>query len=92
MRVVLGASRRRVLGLVLFDVVRLVLPGAVVGVMLAAALIRINGENMGISLSNVEHLAYIAGAAVAVLIAVAAGLAPARHAASVEPKVALRSE
>ena len=91
-RSALGASRRRVLGMVLFDVVKLVLPGVVVGVILTAAFIRLNGERMGIPLSNVENLAYVAGAAVAVLIAVIASLAPARRAASVQPMVAMRSE
>ena len=91
-RMALGALRRRVLGMVLFDVVKLVLPGVVVGVILTAALIRLNGENMGIPLSNVEYLSYVVGAALAVVIAVVASLAPARRAASVEPKVALRSE
>ncbi len=91
-RVALGASRRRVLGMVLFDVVKLVLPGVVAGLILTAALIRLNGENMGIPLSNVEYVSYVVGAAVAVLVAVVASLAPARRAASVQPMVAMRSE
>lgn len=91
MRIALGASRRRVLGMILFDVVKLVLPGVAVGLVLTAALVRINGENMGIPLSNMEPLAYVAGAAVAILVAVVASLGPARRAASVEPMVALRS-
>jgi len=90
-RSALGASRRRVLGMVLFDVVKLVLPGVVVGVILTAGLIRLNGENMGIPLSNVESLAYVVGAAIAVLVAVLASLVPARRAASVQPMVAMRS-
>jgi putative ABC transport system permease protein len=91
-RLALGASRRRVLGMVLFDVVKLVLPGVVIGLILTVAFIRLNGEKMGIALSNVESLSYVAGAAVAVLIAVVASLAPARRAASVQPMVAMRSE
>ena len=47
---------------------------------------------MGIPLSHVETLAYVAGAAIAMLAAVVAGLAPARRAASVLPMVAMRSE
>ncbi len=90
-RVALGASRGRVLGMVLFDVVKLVLPGVVVGVILTVAFTRINGDNMGIPLSNVEPLAYVVGAAIAVLVAVVASLAPARRAASVQPMVAMRS-
>jgi putative ABC transport system permease protein len=89
-RSALGASRRRVLVMVLFDVVKLVTPGVVVGLLLTAVF-RLNAENMGISLSNLEPLAYLAGAAVATLVAVAASLAPARRAASVEPMVAMRS-
>ena len=90
-RIALGASRRRVLRMILFDVVKLAMPGVVVGLILTAALVRINGENMGIPLSNMEPLAYAAGAVVAVLVAVVASLAPARRAASVEPMVAMRS-
>jgi predicted permease len=91
-RSALGASRRRLLGMVLVDVVKLVLPGVVVGLILTAAFIRLNGENMGIPLSNVEYLSYVVGAAVAVLVAVVASLAPARRAASVQPTVAMRSQ
>ena len=90
-RVALGASRRRVLGMILFDVVKLVLPGVVAGLILTAAFVRLNGDNMGIPLSNVEPLAYVVGAAIAVLVAVLASLAPARRAASVQPMVAMRT-
>jgi ABC-type antimicrobial peptide transport system permease subunit len=90
-RVALGASRRRVIGMVLFDVVKLVLPGVVVGLIVTVGLIRVNSENMGIPLSNVEPLAYVVGGAIAVLVAVLASLAPARRAASVQPMVAMRT-
>jgi putative ABC transport system permease protein len=90
-RVALGASRRRVLGMILFDVVKLATPGVAVGLVVTAALVRVNGENMGIPLSKMEPLAYVAGAAVAMLVAVVASLAPARRAASVQPMVAMRS-
>jgi ABC-type lipoprotein release transport system permease subunit len=53
--------------------------------------VAINGENMGIPLSNVEPLAYVVGAAIAILVAVLASLASARRAASVQPMVAMRS-
>jgi putative ABC transport system permease protein len=90
-RAALGASRRRVLGMVIFDVFKLVLPGVVGGVVLTVALNRLNSENMGIALSDMEPLAYVAGAAVAVLVAIVASLVPARRAASVQPMVAMRS-
>jgi predicted permease len=92
LRVALGAARHRVFGMVLYDVVRLVLPGVLVGVILTAALIRLNAENMGIPLSSVENVSYVFGVGVAVLIALAASVGPARRAASVEPMVALRAE
>ena len=91
-RVALGASRRRVIGMILFDVVKLVTPGVIVGLILTAALNRLNAENMGISLSSMEPLAYVFGAAIAILVAVLASLSPARHAASVQPMAAMRSE
>jgi predicted permease len=90
-RASLGASPRRVLGMIIVDVVKLVLPGIVVGMVLTAALNRLNSENMGIALSGVEPLAYVAGGAVAILVAVLASLGPARRAASVQPTVAMRS-
>jgi putative ABC transport system permease protein len=90
-RTALGASRRRVLGMVIFDVVRLVLPGIGIGVVLTIVLNRLNAENMGLALSGMEPLAYVAGAAVAVLVAIVASLVPARRAASVQPTVAMRS-
>lgn len=91
-RVALGASRRRVVRMVLVDVVKLVLPGVGIGLLLAVAFVKLNGEDFGISLSNLEPLAYVVGAAIAVLIAVTASLAPARRAASVQPMIAMRSE
>jgi predicted permease len=88
----LGASRRQVMGMVLLDVVKLVSPGVVLGLIFSVALMRINSENMGIPVSEVENVSYVLGAIVAVLIALAASLAPARRAASIEPMIALRSE
>jgi predicted permease len=90
-RVTLGASRPRVMGMILLDVVKLVVPGVVVGLLIAAALVRHNGGVLGIPLSNMEPLAYVAGPAITMLIAVLASLAPARRAASVSPMVAMRS-
>lgn len=91
-RTALGASRRGVLGLVLFDVVKLVMPGVVLGLLVTAAIVRLKGDNMGIPLSNAEPLAYVVGAAIAILVAVLASLVPARRAASVQPMIAMRSE
>jgi len=77
--------------MIIRDVVKLVLPGTIVGVVLTVVLNRLNAENMGISLSSAEPIAYVVGPAIAVLVAVLASLAPARRAASVHPMVAMRS-
>ena len=87
-RVTLGASRSRVIGMILFDVIKLVGPGVAIGMIITVGLVRLDG---GIRISTVEPLAYVAGAAIAILIAVLASVAPARRAASVQPMVAMRS-
>lgn len=89
-RVAIGASRRRVLGMILVDVVKLVTPGVAAGLLLTVAVGRLP-VNAGITLSNVEPLAYVGGAALVVFVAVLASLSHARRAASVDPMVALRS-
>ena len=90
-RVAIGATRRRVIGMILFDVVKLVTPGVAIGVVLTVALNKLNAENMGVSLSQIENVSYVVGGAIAVLVAVLASLGPARRAASVAPMVAMRS-
>jgi ABC-type antimicrobial peptide transport system permease subunit len=90
-RIALGASRRRVMSMILFDVAKLVIPGVALGLLVTMPLVRFNGD-FGIPLSNLESLAYIAGPTIALLVAVLASLVPARRAASVQPMVAMRSE
>jgi ABC-type antimicrobial peptide transport system permease subunit len=89
-RVAVGASRRRVLSMILVDVVKLVTPGVFMGLLLAVAVGRLP-VNAGVKLSDAEPLAYVAGAAIVVLVAVLTSLTHARCAASVDPMVALRS-
>lgn len=90
-RAALGASRRGVLAMILFDVVKLVTPGVVFGLLITVAVVRLKGDNLGIPLSSAEPLAYVVGAAIAVLVAMLASLAHARRAASIQPMVAMRS-
>jgi len=89
LRIALGASRLRVVGLMLSDVVKFVMPGVAGGLLVAAVLVR---GFLSIPLGVVEPLAYIVGAAIAVVAALLAGLPSARRAASVQPMVAMRSE
>jgi putative ABC transport system permease protein len=98
-RMALGATRPRVLGLMLSDVVKLVTPGVAVGLLVGAVLIRTMNNVMGTPLTvgstplgAVEPLIYMAAASVAVVVALLAGLPAARRAASVQPMIAMRSE
>ena len=96
-RMALGATRLRVFGLMLSDVVKLVIPGVAGGLLLAAVLIRTMEDVMGTPLTLgstplgvMEPLIYAGASAIAV--ALLAGLPAARRATSVQPMVAIRSE
>ena len=98
-RMALGASRLRVFGLMLSDVVKLVIPGVAGGLLLAAVLIRTMDNVMGTPLTLgptplgvMEPVIYAGASAVAVSVALLAGLPAARRATSVQPMVAMRSE
>ena len=91
-RIALGASRPRVLGKVLFDVVKLVIPGVAGGLLIALGLVHMFREEFGLPLSNLESLAYPVAAALAIGVALVASFVPARRAAFVEPMVAMRTE
>jgi putative ABC transport system permease protein len=98
-RMALGATRLRVFGLMLSDVVKLVIPGVVGGLILAAILIRTMEDVMGTPLTLgptplgvMEPLIYAGASAIAVSVALLAGLPAARRATSVHPMVAIRSE
>jgi predicted permease len=98
-RMALGASRWRVVAMMLGDVVRLVAPGVAVGLVIGGILIRTLTNVMGTPLTIgptplglVEPLVYAGATAVALLVALIAGFLPARRAASVQPMIAMRSE
>jgi putative ABC transport system permease protein len=98
-RMALGATRLGVFGLMLWDVVKLVIPGVLGGLMLAAVLIRTMEDVMGTPLTLgptplgvMEPLIYMGASAIAISFALLAGLPAARRATSVQPMVAIRSE
>jgi predicted permease len=98
-RMALGATRLSVFTLTLTDVVKLVIPGVAGGLVLGAVLIRTMQNVMGTPLTVgptplgvMEPVIYAGASAIAVAVALLAGLPAARRATSVQPMVAIRSE
>ena len=98
-RMALGSTRLRVFGLMLSDIVKLVIPGVAGGLLLAAVLIRTMEDVMGTPLAVgptplgvMEPLIYMGASAIAISVALLAGLPAARRATIVQPMVAIRSE
>jgi predicted permease len=98
-RIALGATRPRMLVLLLSDVVKLVLPGVAGGLLVAALLVHMIHtvaetplQLASSSLGVLEPLIYVAACVIAVLVALLACLPAARRGASVQPMIALRAE
>jgi len=98
-RMALGSTRRRVFGLTLADTARLVVPGVAGGLLIAAVLIRSLSDVMGTPLTlgpdplgAMEPVIYAAASALAVVVALLAGLPAARRATSIDPMAAIRTE
>jgi predicted permease len=98
-RMALGSTRGRVFRLMLSDTIKLVIPGIGAGVLIGAVLIRTMQEVMGTPLTVgptplgvMEPVIYTAAGALAIVVAVLAGLPAARRATTVEPMAAIRAE
>jgi putative ABC transport system permease protein len=98
-RMALGATRLGVFRMMLSDVVRLVIPGVVGGLLIAAVLLRTMENVLGTPLTMggkplgvMEPVIYLGASAIAISVALLAGLPAARRATSVQPMVAIRSE
>lgn len=98
-RMALGSTRWKVFRLMLVDTVRLVIPGVVGGLLIAAVLIRTLDNVMGTPLSVgpkplgvMEPIIYVIASGIAIGVALLAGLPAARRATSIQPMAAIRSE
>jgi predicted permease len=91
LRMALGAQPGQVLGLVLKEGLRLIVPGLVTGSVIALAAARIVG-GMLVDVSASDPLTFVSAAAFLGLVAALASYLPALRATRVEPMVALRNE
>ncbi len=98
-RMALGSTRWKVFRLMLVDTVKLVIPGVVGGLLIGAILIRSLTNVMGTPLSVgpeplgvMEPVIYAIASAIAISVALLAGLPAARRATSIQPMAAIRSE
>lgn len=99
LRMALGSTRRGVFGLMLSDTVKLVVPGVLGGLLVAAVLIRTLENVMGTPLSVgptplgvMEPLIYLGASMLALAVVLLAGLPAARRATSIDPMAAMRAE
>jgi hypothetical protein len=90
-RIALGASRARVLGAVTTDAMRLVVPGAAIGLLGGIYWIRV-ADPAWYALGGAEPLVYATAIVVVLGVAALAGLPSARRAATVDPLRAIRAE
>lgn len=98
-RMALGSTRRRVFGLMVGDTAKLVAPGVAGGLVIASVLIRSMEDVMGTPLTLgpeplgvMEPVIYAAASALAVAVALLAGLPATRRATSIDPMAAIRTE
>ena len=90
-RMALGARRGDVLGLVLWQGLRLIVPGLVAGSVIAFVTARIVGGLL-VNVKAFDPLTFAASAAFLALVAALATYVPALRATRVDPMVALRNE
>jgi putative ABC transport system permease protein len=90
-RMALGADRRQVVALVGREVIRLVVPGVVIGLAAATSVTRITSSLL-FGVTPIDPVALTIAPLSLLVIALAAAYVPAYRAASITPLVALRHE
>jgi ABC-type antimicrobial peptide transport system permease subunit len=87
----MGATRGQVLRRILWDAVRLAVPGLVVGAVLAGAVAALMRAEL-LGLSPVDPVSFSAAVGVLLVLVLLASFVPARRASAIDPMSALRSE
>ena len=90
-RIALGASRRRVLRMILRQGLQLAIIGMALGLAGALALTRILASSL-YGVSRFDPLTFVAAPALLLLVTIAASLIPAMRAATLDPVLTLRYE
>lgn len=90
-RMALGASRFNILRLILWEGVRLIGLGGIIGLIISLALSRVL-KTLLFNISPYDPMSFLGVALLLALVALVATLIPARSAAKVDPMVALRHE
>ena len=90
-RLALGASRHRVLGMVVTDGMRLVLAGAVIGVVAASVATRVLGALL-FEVGARDPMTFVAAPLLLTIAAVLACVVPARRAARMNPLETIRAD
>jgi len=91
-RMALGAPRRRVLGLILWEGLVLALPGLVAGVAAAMAGARLVSSKLNLPLGLAEPSVFAWAALILIVVTLLASYVPAYRATKVDPMTALRAE
>jgi putative ABC transport system permease protein len=91
-RMAVGASRRRILGLILGDTLRTIGPGTILGLLLALVLTKLIGAFLAFGVRTVDPIEWLGIIAFLAGIGVIAAFAPAFRAAGLDPLIALRYE
>jgi predicted permease len=91
-RMAVGASRVRVLALILRDTLRTIVPGMLVGLLLAAALTKLLQSFLAFGAHTADPTEWLGVIILLLAIGIVAALAPALRAARLDPLVALRYE
>jgi ABC-type antimicrobial peptide transport system permease subunit len=90
-RVALGARKEQVVGMVMRDAARLLIPGVSIGVVLSLVATR-GASALLFGIKPNDPLTFAAATVVLAAIAACASFVPARRAASMDPLAALRHE